>query len=138
VADDAAPQIAVEEIQGIEDALDALLTLAKEDADHRAATRPDQGSVYKIWTIAELIDYSTKASKAEQLATEIVKDPIGRVCRLGIRALGERLFEIGGTQAMEDTLDRVAERRDWGWRMSVCDARWDAIGRTSTNPGWCA
>jgi hypothetical protein len=124
------------EVAGIEDALDELLTAAIE-ADRKP--RPTAERVYKVYSITELMDFMEK-SKAERDTYDLIKNPVAWVCRRGVRVLGERLYEIGGMDLMTRVLDDVAERdpAHSGYRMGVMDARWDCIGRTGGNPGWCS
>lgn len=124
------------EVAGIEDALDTLLSAAIE-AD--LEPRPTSAGTFGVWSISELAAWMEK-SKAERDTSELVKNPVAWACRRGIRVLGERLYELGGLELMGNVLDDVAERDETksGYRMGIMDARWDGIGRTGGNPGWCS
>lgn len=125
------------EVAGIEDALDALLTTIVE-ADVREA-KDRSREPFRIESMREVLANLDK-SRAAQAAESLIRSPVGYACRMGVRSLGERLYEIGGMDLMTRVLDDVAEREPSksGYRMGVMDARWDGIGRSGGNPGWCS
>jgi hypothetical protein len=140
MADDAATisADAAQEVAGIEDALHILLTTAI-DIDNERASRPrpvPDLSTFKVYTIGQLADLVGTKGKAG----DIIKNPVGIACRMAVKVLGQRLYEIGGLQLMEEALDRVAERdeRWFGRRVDIMDKRWDGIGREGSRAGWCA
>jgi hypothetical protein len=140
VADDSATIVATE-VQGIEDALDVLLTAAKASEDEiyeRDRHKPDR---FKSWSIGDIHRHWDATPPTQRKVEDLIANPVGQACRLGIVILGKRLHEIGGLSAMSAACDNVAERhssRWWGFRMSVMDARWDGIGRTGDSAGWCS
>jgi hypothetical protein len=126
-----------QEVAGIEDALDALLTVALDPArPGRYSWRSDGPRAFNFQSVAEILAKTRAQSHAEQ----IIRDPVGETARMGVRALGERLHEIGGLELMQRVLDDVADRDkpNWGRRTSIMDNRWDGVGRTDKSAGWCA
>jgi hypothetical protein len=123
------------EVAAIEEALHVLLTAGLDQRRPRipkAARPPERGFV----TVGELL----ARTRAEGRAESIIRDPIGEVIRIGVKRLGERLYEIGGLDLMGTVLDRVAERDPAasGQRTDIMDKRWDGIGQTDSSPGWMA
>jgi hypothetical protein len=62
------------------------------------------------------------------LLDDLVNDPIGESCGLGIRLIGEQLHKLdeGHTQLMTDVRDRVCKNNDeWA---EIIDKRWRGIG----------
>lgn len=114
-----------EEIEGITAALDELLTALRSASERRSA---DRGPPVSARDSAMAIDWD--ASPAKRAAEDLIRDPVGTAIRKAITKLGERLHEIGGTQAMEDALYAAAELSptDHDWRISVLDRRFDGIG----------
>jgi hypothetical protein len=58
----------------------------------------------------------------------LIADPLGQSCSLGIRQLGERLYELdrGRTELMSAVKDRVCKNNDeWA---EIIDKRWQGIG----------
>jgi len=58
----------------------------------------------------------------------LIADPVGQSCSLGIRQLGERLYELDGghTELMSNVKDRVAKNKKvWA---EIIDQRWRGIG----------
>jgi hypothetical protein len=58
----------------------------------------------------------------------LIADPVGQSCSIGIRQLGERLYELdrGHTELMSDVKDRVCKNKDeWA---EIIDKRWRGIG----------
>ena len=78
-------------------------------------------------------------TEAQREADSLLEDPVGEALRQGVRTLGERLYEIGGLDLMQDAIDRVAslDAATWGHRTDIMDKRWDGIGRTEGKAGWC-
>jgi hypothetical protein len=105
------------ELCRIEEALDALLTACE---NHQPPA-----SEIRILSTAEFC----KQSPVESL----LNDPIGRALRLGIKKLGGRLHQLGGTDFMRSVAERVADMRDgfFGRRLSVLDHAFDGIGAGS-------
>jgi hypothetical protein len=69
---------------------------------------------------------------ASSPSEDLIADPVGQSCSLGIRQLGERLYELdrGHTELMSAVKDRVCKNNDeWG---KIIDKRWQGIG------GWAA
>jgi hypothetical protein len=54
--------------------------------------------------------------------------------------LGERLFEIGGTDLMEKVCDRAELRSKArrGYRAFMMDKTWDGVGCSKEHIGWVA
>jgi hypothetical protein len=102
------------ELSRIEQALDTLLTAIE---NHQPPT-----SEIRILSAAEFC----KQSPVESL----LNDPIGRALRLGIKKLGGRLHQLGGTDLMRSVAERVADMRCGfsGRRLSVMDHAFDGIG----------
>jgi hypothetical protein len=113
------------EIGRIERALDMLLTACE---DHRANQPPAE---FRIISSAELV----RLSPVEGL----LDGPIGRALRLGIKKLGERLHDLGGTALMHRVVNRASDMRRGftGRRLSVLDHAFDGIGLGS-NDFWVA
>ena len=54
-----------------------------------------------------------------------------------LRALGERIYKIGGAELMLAAAKRVCDPRDGGRSASVVDHYWDGIGADEDDPqGW--
>lgn len=140
MADDAATRAVAEEVQVIEDSLDFLLSAIELTDVVELRPRKD----FTAQSFDEVVTEFTEKmgwSKVRRAADTLYRDPVGEALRNGVRALGERLFEIGGLEAMQDVCDRVAERHDGrhgGARLGIMDHRWDGIGRDAENVGWCA
>lgn len=123
-----------EEIAGIERALDALLSHAVELDE-----RPKGYQSKDAMTWSEIMA-NMPGSEAAYLARGLIENPVLEALRQAVRALGERLFELGGLALMTDALDRVAELNadQADYRSAIMDRRWDGIGRTSEQSGWAA
>lgn len=108
------------EIAAIEAALTTLLSAIDEQHAKyrdRPARRSATGSLFRD---------PASMSPVENL----IDDPIGQSCRLGIRHLGERLNELDGYDLMSEVADRVCKgNSDWA---EIIEKRWDGIG------GWVA
>jgi hypothetical protein len=110
-----------DEIRRIEQSLDALLSaIDQHDAwCDRAGVRP------KLRPIDAEDLIATEFSPVE----ELLNRPVPAALRGGIKELGRRLFDLGGTKLMGQVCDRVAEMGgSWDKRMTILDARWDGIG----------
>lgn len=122
------------EVSLIEEALDTLLTAAI-DAPPR---KPEPQPIEPI----RMADIETimGRTEAERKTLDLIANPVGIACRIGIRWLGQRLFEIGGLDLMHRVIDDVAARdlRNAGRRLSIMDHRWDGIGRVDGHAGWCS
>jgi hypothetical protein len=119
-----------DEIRQIENALDALLSVAVEE-DLRP--RPPGGPL-RVISFEELAEQPVLSHEQSAVA-EIVETPVSGAVRYAIRLLGERIHELtGSTDAMRDIAERVAGRNQsrWGHRIDILDKRWDGIG------GWWA
>ena len=71
-------------------------------------------------------------AEAGSPSENLIADPIGQSCSLGVRQLGQRLHELDGghTQLMSDVKDRVSKnKKEWA---EIIDQRWRGIG------GWAA
>jgi hypothetical protein len=114
------PQVS-NELARIEHALGVLLTACE---NHQPPA-----SEIRILSVAEFC----KQSPVESL----LNDPIGRALRLGIKKLGGRLHELGGTDLMRSAAERVADMRRGfsGRRLSVLDHAFDGIG-IGSNDFW--
>jgi hypothetical protein len=63
---------------------------------------------------------------------ELLTRPVPAALRGGIKELGRRLFDLGGTKLMGHVCDRVAEMGgNWDKRVTILNARWDGIGNQS-------
>ena len=123
--------IQITELQRIERALDELL----RTAINRPPWRPRiDGPV----SIGAILDDFLNQTPAQRAADDLLDNPVGEAVRRAVTVLGERLYEIGGLNLMQNVLDRVAERdaSHQNWRVDIMDKRWDGIGRTATNAGW--
>jgi hypothetical protein len=62
------------------------------------------------------------------------------VAIVALRWIGERLYENGCIELMQDTLETVAARNPscGGKMLSIADSKWDGIGRTKDDVGWCS
>jgi hypothetical protein len=100
----------LEEVAEIETALAALL--ATIDRQHT-----------KLATIDQQRDSQTSSP-----LEDLLEDPVGQSCRLGISRLDARLHELdqGRTQIMSDVKGRVCKNND-GWA-EIIDKRWHEIG----------
>lgn len=130
MADDAAARAVAEEVQVIEDCLDYLLS-ATEHPDLDRLRPPKSFKAESFEEVTTKFTEKLRWTKVRRAADELYGDPVGRALRRAIRALGERLHEIGGTQAMEDACDRVAERHEGrygGRRLGIMDHAWNGIG----------
>ena len=98
-----------EEVAAIETALATLLAI---DRQHTKLATLDQQRDLQISSPSE----------------DLLEDPVGQGCRLGINRLGARLHELdqGRTQIMSDVKDRVGKNND-GWA-EIIDKRWHEIG----------
>jgi hypothetical protein len=113
-----------EEVAAIEHALNRLLRGAIDEETYRQA----RGTAL-VLTRAEL-SMETKTS-------ELLRNPVGEACRMAIRKLGKRLYELGGLQLMTDVCDRVGDmdQAHSGQRIDIMDKRWDGIGSDGKTAG---
>jgi hypothetical protein len=104
----------------IESALDVLLTACENHQPPATEIR--------ILSAAEFCRRSVES---------MLNDPIGRALRLGIKKLGGRLHELGGTNLMRSVAERVADMRRGfaGRRLSMLDHAFDGIG-IGSNDFW--
>lgn len=116
------------EAQKIEAALDALVSAAVANLNERPVV-PDRGPISAADAAAETIA-SFDWTPAQRRAHDLLSRPVSRALRQAIRALGERLFEIGGMSLMHDVCDRVsmADPRNEARRAGIIDHRWGGIG----------
>jgi hypothetical protein len=129
------------EVSGIEAALDSLLaTIFGDEAERRELRRERREALRAPFSIGEGLLRLLNGSEVELAAEQIVRDPVGSSCRQSIRALGARLYQLGGLQLMQDVLYRVAERDEatWSRRIGIMDHRWDGIGNSAETAGWMA
>lgn len=126
------------EAQMIEAALDALVSAAVANLNE-ASLVPERGPV-SLADMAHEFSASLEWTPAQRTANDLVQRPVSRALRQGIRALGERLFEIGGMALLHDVCDRVSasDPRHEARRAGIIDKRWDGIGRKNGQPGWCS
>lgn len=124
---------ALTETQLIERSLDELLRVATLTEPPWPPVR--SGPV----SIAEIADDFLHSTPAQRSAQALFDNPVGEAVRVSIRALGKRLHEIGGVNLMSEVLVRAAEKdpAHLGHREDIMDKRWDGIGRTADNAGWC-
>jgi hypothetical protein len=107
------------EVTRIEEALDKILTAIEEHERSTDAERPKRPFKFAAAADVTAID-------------DLLDDPVGRSLRRGIKELGQRLFELGGTKLMEQVLDRVVRMgSQWHMREDILDKRWDSIGDES-------
>lgn len=129
------------EVARIEAALDSLLaTIFDDEAERRELRRERREAARAPSSIGEGLLRFLNSSEVELAAVEITNDPVGSSCRQSIRALGKRLYQLGGLQLMQDVLYRVAERDEatWSRRIGIMDHRWDGVGTTDRSVGWAA
>ena len=106
------------EIAAIEAALTTLLSaIDKQHAIYteRTARRSASGELFRDPTIISPVE-------------DLIDDPVGQSCRLGIRRLGERLSELDGgrSQLMSEVISRVCANNN-GWAETI-DSWWHGIG----------
>lgn len=119
----------------IEAALDALLTAAIQ-ANSVPSLTPERGPTSAGVLISEALEKFTW-TPTQRAASALLSRPVWEVLRQGIRTLGERLYEIGGSELMRDVCDRVAamDPARAGHRLDIMDKRWDGVGG---DKGWLA
>jgi hypothetical protein len=110
----------------IEDALEALLVAARR----HAVENPREGSARSFQELNA--DFAARAprSEAHRRADELIDDPVAVALRRAIRDLGRRLFEIGGTGLMGNTLEAIASRHpeDADLLEDIADRQFNGIG----------
>ena len=126
-----------EEVAGIKNALDALLTVATDKALVRrfAPSRPDKGPLpLNFGELMKAVD----ASQAARATNELIRNPIGEAVRSAVVVLGQRLHEIGGMGLMTEVLDDTAEADppNRSLREAIMDHRWNGIGCSVRSQGW--
>lgn len=119
------------EVECISEALNELLTAAVAS---RAVKRPwvkPRPIGARVWTFQEATDISARDRELREDVEDLINDPTGWCVRKGIKRLGKRLFDIGGTDLMRTVLNDVTDRggRDEGRWMDILDKRWNGIGR---------
>lgn len=105
---------------------------------HRLHVEPkEHAAPWPSRTLGEIVE-DLAATEAEDDARMLIEDPIGGSLRLGLRVIGECLFEIGGIKAMADALDAVELRHPdhAGAIVGFADVHWDGIGQDDDGPGW--
>lgn len=127
------------EVQQIEAAMDALLKVCTD----RSAPKPpsERSERFMLTSMADFMREEAEKqtwTKAHRGADKLLADPVGTACRQAIRTLAERLYEIGGMQALEDACERVADMDPafWGWRTDIMDKRFNGIGFENGQIGW--
>ena len=125
-----------EEIKKIEDAICSLLThMLRCD---KAREKRSVGVPPKIEIVPwELIKIKTHR---ECQISRVLNDPVRNACKNAVRLLGERLFELGGTDLMEKVCNRaeLRSRPRRGYRAVMMDKTWDGVGCKNGNVGWVA
>lgn len=113
-----------DELKAIADALDVLLASIISD---RALYPRD---VNRSWPADEGGARFVPESPAQAVVFNVMENPREGAFTMAIRALGDRLHELGGLAAMGAALDEMAERRpeQAEQRESILDARWSGIG----------
>ncbi len=112
------------DLKDVERALDDLLTaIVTEDS------KPVEPSPVRV---GRALDPTARPlSRAESDLRALLREPVRTACKLAVRRLGERLFEIlGSTNAMARCAERVAARdeADYQYRYDILDSAWDGIG----------
>ena len=110
----------------IETALEALLLAAAIHTEQN----PRQTQASPANDAANSLIAQLDWTPAQVIAHDLCVDPVGVSLRRGVRALAERLFEIGGNHAMADALDAILERHpEHQARMeAVADRQFSGIG----------
>jgi len=114
-----------EEERAICDALDVLLGSIIADR----AMKPLRPGPSRSFTREDL-DRLVGSSPAQAAALALLDNPREGAFTMALKALGERLHEIGGMRAMQQALDDVTERdpENEGRRTAILDQRWSGIG----------
>jgi hypothetical protein len=62
------------------------------------------------------------------------------IATVALHWVGERLYKSGGIELMQETIMATAARNPscGGLMMSIADSKWDGIGRTKDDAGWCS
>ena len=116
------------EIDGLERALDALLT-AMTDAEAKRAPGHLTASSIRFADLNGPIP-----TRAEMEVTQLLREPVYSALRIGIRRLGAETFKVtGGTDGMREVAERVADRvpGQYGRRLATMDSAWDGVGSDS-------
>ena len=114
--------------EGLEQALDALLTAMAEDEAKRSETTLGLVMVKPAHLSGPV------PTRSEMELAQILREPVYFACRMAVRRLGERTFTItGSTDGMRDVADRVAGQMpaQFGRRLSVLNSAWDGVGSDS-------
>ncbi|WP_454762266.1 hypothetical protein [Caulobacter segnis] len=93
-----------------------------------AAAPPSSQKGFEVSSLS--VEALANASEVELSLRKIVSDPVGQSLRLGLEALAERLFELGGDAAMANALEDVVARdpANEDWRTNLLDKRFNGIG----------
>ncbi len=113
------------EIEGIERALDALLTAMVED-DAKRAPAPLTASSIRFTDLDGPIP-----TRADMELRQLLRQPVYSACRIGVRRLGAQAFSVtGSTDGMREIAERVADRvsGQFGRRLAMMDSAWDGVG----------
>lgn len=113
------------ETEGLERALDALLTAMVNDEAQRPKP-PMDGISAKVLDLKGPVP-----TRSEIEVTQLLREPVYAACRIAVRRLGEQAFIVtGGTDGMRDVAERVADRIPalYGRRLSIMDGAWDGVG----------
>jgi hypothetical protein len=107
---------AAREIKRIADALDLLLRQIE-------AQPPPRAGPIEMLSLADL--------GARSPIESLLGDPIGRSLRLGVRALGGRLDQLGGFDLMARVAEHIADMRPEcsARRLSILDFAFNGVGR---------
>jgi hypothetical protein len=126
-----------EEIQKIEDALCALL--AQTLIYDKAREKRNNGLPPRVFTLTP-VDLIKIKTRRECDIARVLKEPVRNACKNAIRLLGERLFEIGGTDLMEKVCGTVEKRSRTRrvYRAVMMDKAWDGVGCSKESAGWVA
>ena len=109
-------------ISKLASALDAILT---ELVEYRVL-RPAPLRSFKL----ESKPTPSATERRKELFRRIADDPFEGSLLLSLHAVGEALYQQGGTKLMRDILQSVAQRdeENESRRLSSADSQWDGIG----------
>ena len=121
------------ETEGLERALDVLLTAMLEEDRKLAETAGASSFKAHVFTAADL-QRAARLTRLEMDVTDLQRQPVRAACRQAVRRIGEHLFKIlGSTDGMREVLERAADMvpEQYGHRASIVDHAWDGIGSDS-------
>ncbi len=119
------------ERQAIEASLDTILRAITDHDRERQDALPLAKP--RIFSAADLVSEAradAQRTPAARYTRRLAPDPVRAALKHAVRQIGQRLYEIGGMEALQDACERVADLdpANWGTRTDIIDKTWDGIG----------